>query len=166
MPFKCTVCGGYSKNSQRFCSKSCSKKIKRMCKRIGCTETWYATEKMNKKYCRNCIPQSSSGPKYPYRLNRQCTICAERFTIKINDESDKFDKKVCQKCNTVLDSREWKCMRLIAEKGYHLRDLNRMDKPTIDFFYEECEFEYPKPIPKKKINRDFMWRILGLREEE
>ena len=162
MANKCIVCGKVAKDKRgkftkvaliddKFCSKPCSKKVKRMCKRIGCTETWYATVNNGQRYCsRDCNPQCSSGPKYPYKLSRQCTHCAERFSVEINDESDKLNEPICNECDAVLNSRDWKCMRLITEKDYLISDLKRLDDATIDFFYEECEWEYkiPKPIPK------------------
>ena len=139
MPFDCPVCGKYAPGSQRFCSKPCSKKVKRMCKRVGCTETWYATENNKKRWCSNGC-RAGYKPKYPYKLSRQCTHCAERFSVEINDESDRLNKSICNGCNAVLNSRDWKCMRLIIEKDYRISYLENVDDAMIDFFYEECEW--------------------------
>mgnify|MGYP001364122875 FL=1 len=137
MPFDCPVCGKYAPGGRRFCSKPCSKKVKRMCRRIGCTETWHATEQNRKRYCRNCIPQSYPNPIYPYKLNKQCVHCGERFTVEIHNEEERTSKTTCESCSKVFNSRAWKCMRLLAESGISSTQLNKMDIETINWFYEE-----------------------------
>ena len=148
MANKCIVCGKTGKDKRgkfakvaliddKFCSKPCSKRVKRMCKRIGCTETWYATEKSIKRYCRTCIPQSSSGPIYPYKLSKVCRLCTEHFTIEIHDEEQRKSESICNECNAVVNSRGWKCMRLFVESGISSAQLNKMNIETINWFYEE-----------------------------
>ena len=152
MAIKCIVCGKIARNEggafitgnfihDKFCSKPCSKRVKRMCRRIGCTETWYATENSKKRWCSNGC-RAGYKPKYPYKLSRQCTHCAERFSVEINDESDRLNESICNECNAVLNSRDWKCMRLIIEKDYRISYLESVDDAMIDFFYEECEWEW------------------------
>ena len=114
-------------------------RIKRLCKRIGCTETWYATEKDPKRYCRGCIPQSSSGPIYPYRVRKLCDLCSEAFTIEVHSEKQRKIENTCSECKAVLNSREWKCMRLIVESGIRPSAFRDMKIETIDWLYEELE---------------------------
>ena len=144
MPFDCPVCGKYAPGGRRFCSKPCSKKVKRMCRRIGCTETWYATENHKKRYCsRGCTPQSSPGPIYPYKLNRSCHVCHERFTLEVKGEEQRTKENTCNECKAVLGSIEWRSVYLIKELGLRLAVVKRINSDTVNWLYENG-------LPKKK----------------
>ena len=118
-------------------------KVKRMCRRIGCTETWYATENHSKRYCRSCIPQSSLGPIYPYKLNRSCYVCYERFTLEVNSEEQRTKENTCNECKAMLESIEWRSVYLIKELGLRVAVVKRMNNDTVNWLYENG-------LPKKK----------------
>ena len=146
---------GYTK---RYCSRTCAPpKVKRMCRRIGCTETWYATENSKKRWCSNgCGPNRK--PIYPYRLNRTCQLCHERFTLEINSEEQRAKATTCYKCKALLNSKTLRNIYLIETLGLPLADVKRMDDDTINWLYENGlpEEEQPKEEqpkeeqPKKK----------------
>jgi hypothetical protein len=88
------------------------KRIQRMCKRTGCTETWEATLKNKKRYCRDCIPQSSRGPKYPFRMQRTC-LCGKKEIKKIHNEQERLAAFECKSCTKISTEYKWHEMQLL-----------------------------------------------------
>jgi len=76
---------------------------KRLCRRIGCENKFEVVPSTKcsekQKFCsRECIPQSSSGPKYPYKLWTSCHYCLKKFRMTIQSLDDRISVKVCKPC--------------------------------------------------------------------
>lgn len=87
-------------------------RIRRMCKRTGCTETWDARPSDGKRYCRSCIPQSSSGPKYPFKMQRQCA-CGVKQIKMIHSEQERLAPFECKSCIDASTNYKWHEMQLL-----------------------------------------------------
>ena len=88
-------------------------RIRRMCKRTGCTETWDARPSDKKRYCsRGCIPQSSSGPKYPFKMRRQCA-CGVIQIKTIHSEQERLAPFECKSCIDASTNYKWHEMQLL-----------------------------------------------------
>jgi len=88
------------------------KRIRRMCQRIGCTKTWAAKPTDTKRYCRECIPQSSSGPKYPFRMQKQCA-CGAKEIKEIHSEQERAAPFECKSCTDASTNYKWHEMQLL-----------------------------------------------------
>jgi len=131
------------------------KRIQRMCRRIGCTETWDAKPSDSKRYCRECIPQSSSGPKYPFRMQKQCA-CGAKEIKEVHSEQERVAPFECKSCTDASTNYKWHEMQLL-----YLAILND-DLPPNEFvrqgvFGSKEEYYAVRTFAREVMQIDLDW---------